>query len=319
MGTSGGNSGRFLFLVWMGRVSSQTDFPEPMEASHPVEFRYLGSMNLRTGREVFRGVSQVVMASVFCQMAMAGDNMVLKTYPVKASQGVAVDGKHFYAISNTKIAKHDKATGKLVAEWQAKRGDKTTAHFRHMNSGTVFAGKLYCAHSRFPLDPNDNSVEVFGVEGEAPTHESTIRMPRDHGSLTWIDRRGDGTWWFCYAVYGKPGNAKTKLLRCRMGEGKFIEEREWFFPEETVARWGAMSCSGGSWGPDGFLYVTGHDHAEACVLKIDGEGDLIHVSTERVPGISGQAIAWDRFSDKPLLWGIVKGKHVSAVLITAEK
>lgn len=254
-----------------------------------------------------------------CLVVNAEENSLLKTFPVKASQGVAVDGKYFYAISNTMITKHDKETGLQIAVWEANTKDAELTHFQHMNSGTVIDGKLYCAHSRFPIAPNDNSVEVFKVNGKTLKHEATIPMPSEHGSLTWIDKRNDDTWWMCFAVYGKSENRKTKLVKYRHENGKFIEQKSWFFPEEVVAKWGVMSCSGGSWGADGFLYVTGHDNAEVYVLEMDAPAVLRHERTEQVSGIIGQAIAWDRSMDRPILWGIVKNKHVSLTLLPAKE
>lgn len=242
-------------------------------------------------------------------------NDVLKEFPVKASQGVAVDAKWFYAISNTKISKHDKQSGEWIADWKADHANKAQSHFKHLNSGTAVGNKLYCAHSRFPLAPNDCTVEVFDVSGKTLRHEATIPMPGNHGSLTWIDQSKDGAWWMCYAIYGKDRNRKTKLVKYSREGGKFIAVREWFFPQEAVAGWGAMSCSGGSWGADGFLYVTGHDRAEACVLTIDVTDQLRFVRKEQGLGLFGQAIAWDRSTDEPVLWGIVKNKLVSRTLI----
>jgi outer membrane protein assembly factor BamB len=207
-----------------------------------------------------------IYSAVTWQFLLAEENTLLKTFPVKATQGVAVDNKYFYAISNTSITKHDKETGLQIAAWHADPKDATQAHFKHINSGTVVDGKLYGAHSRFPIAPNDNTVEVFNVDGASLKHQITIRMPSEHGSLTWIDRRNDNSWWMCYAVYGKPENQKTKLVKYRHENGNFIEVQSWFFPKETVARWETMSCSGGSWGADGNLYVTGHDNAEVDVL-----------------------------------------------------
>ena len=94
------------------------------------------------------------------------------------------------------------------------------------------------------------------------------------------------------------------------------EVRKWKFPAEVSAHWGSQSCSGGSWGPDGYLYTTGHDDAKAYVLAIDPAGDLKYVRTEEGVGFYGQAIAWDRFSDQPVLWGIVRGKDVSQTLMS---
>ncbi|NQT27243.1 hypothetical protein HQ585_17950 [candidate division KSB1 bacterium] len=242
-------------------------------------------------------------------------NTVLKRIPFKASQGVAVDEKYFYAINNIRITKCDKENGKVIATWQADRENSAYKHFKHMNSGTVVEGRLYCAHSRYGIDPNDNTVEIWTVEKEALKHEKTIQMPRKYGSLTWIDRHRDCSWWMCYAVYGKNRNKDTRLVKYQYKKKKFVEVESWVFPKEVVAHWGQMSCSGGSWGSDGYLYTTGHDHAKAYVLEIDKIDKLIYVRTENDVGFYGQAIAWDRFSEKPILWGIIKNKYITLTLI----
>ena len=251
----------------------------------------------------------------FPGMTVAG----MKHFPHRVTQGVAVDGKYFYAISNTRIEKCDKQNGKLVAAWQADRQLDTQKHFKHLNSGAVIEGKLYCAHSRYPLAPNDCSVEVFDVRGEKLEHVETIRMPSQHGSLTWIDRHDDGTWWMCYAVYGKENNSKTKLIRYGYQDGTFTQQTSYSFPAEVVGKWGSMSCSGGSWGPDGLLYTTGHDHSEAYVLEVDANGGLNYLRTEKNMGFYGQGIAWDRSAEVPMLWGIVKQQKVCATELAAIK
>ena len=64
-----------------------------------------------------------------------------------------------------------------------------------------------------------------------------------------------------------------------------------------------MSNSGGSWGPDGYLYCTGHDRPEVYVLKVPDKGSVLELA-ETVPlPILGQGIAWDR-SRPGLLYGI---------------
>lgn len=56
-----------------------------------------------------------------------------------------------------------------------------------------------------------------------------------------------------------------------------------------------MSNSGGSFGPDGWLYITGHDASQAFVVQIPSAGSvLIWVATVDLPSIAGQGIAWDR-------------------------
>ena len=241
---------------------------------------------------------------------LVAENMVVRQFAIKANQGAAVDRDYLYAISNTRIEKCDKQSGKVVAAWQANRKLAAQKHFKHLNSGMVFEGRLYCAHSRFPIAKNDCSVEIFDVAGEGVKHVETMIMPAKYGSLTWIDRRADGTWWMCYAVYGKKNNSETRLIQYSYKDGKFTEQASYNFPAEVVAKWGSMSCSGGSWGPDDLLYTTGHDHAEAYVLEPGPNSKLKYVRTEKNMGFYGQGIAWDRFTQIPVLWGIVKNKKV---------
>jgi hypothetical protein len=76
-----------------------------------------------------------------------------------------------------------------------------------------------------------------------------------------------------------------------------------------------MSVSGGSWGPDGLLYVTGHDHPEVYAVRLPKAGSMLeHVET--IPfAVEGQGIAWDR-SQPGVLYGInrSKGEVVAARL-----
>lgn len=248
---------------------------------------------------------------------LTAQNAVAAEFAIQCNQAVAVDQDSIYTISNTRIEKCDKQSGEVVAAWQADKKIAAQKHFKHLNSGAVIEDKLYCAHSRFPVAVNDCSVEIFDLEGAALKHVETIPMPAKHGSLTWIDRRDDGTWWMCYAAYGKENNSKTKLIQYSYQDGKFIEQASYNFPAEVVGKWGSMSCSGGSWGPDGLLYTTGHDHAQAHVLDVDTKGKLNYLRTEKNMGFYGQGIAWDRFAKTPALWGIVKNRKVSATQLAA--
>jgi hypothetical protein len=66
-----------------------------------------------------------------------------------------------------------------------------------------------------------------------------------------------------------------------------------------------MSSSGGSWGDDGLLYVTGHDAKEMYVLRLPARGvKLEYVTTIAVP-FEGQAFAWDP-SERRVAYGITR-------------
>ena len=59
----------------------------------------------------------------------------------------------------------------------------------------------------------------------------------------------------------------------------------------VISAWGTMSSSGGSWGDDGLLYVTGHDARELYVLRLPERGPVLdYVTTIDVP-FEGQANA----------------------------
>jgi hypothetical protein len=63
------------------------------------------------------------------------------------------------------------------------------------------------------------------------------------------------------------------------------------------------SNSGGAWGEDGLLYLTGHDAPELYVVRLPSAGSVLeHVATIAIP-VAGQAVAWDR-SRPRVLYGI---------------
>ena len=85
----------------------------------------------------------------------------------------------------------------------------------------------------------------------------------------------------------------------------FSVVERWTLPRAVLDRMRPMSNSGGSWGPDGLLYITGHDLPELYVLTLPETGSELHwVATIRAPGLEGQGIAWDRSVRERVLWGI---------------
>jgi hypothetical protein len=116
--------------------------------------------------------------------------------------------------------------------------------------------------------------------------------------LTWIDWH-EGAWWACFANYdGKGGDPTrnhnaTTLVKY---SAQFVEQASWLFPESVLQNFGHMSASGGRWGQDGNLYVTGHDLAEMYVLRLPSAGArLEYLRTIAMP-TNGQAFDWDRGS-----------------------
>lgn len=202
----------------------------------------------------------------------------------EAHQGVALDDAHFYAITNASIGKYRKDTGERVGGWtEAKDG-----LIKHLNAGLVLDGKLYCAHSNYPEMPMKSSVEIW--DPQTMQHVESIDVSAAGGSLTWVDRLEE-KWYACFAQYAKTGDpAKTRVV---MFDAQWKKLGELGFPAEVVAKFGRNSSSGGSFGPGGNLFITGHDAQELYVLDLSSKGALMWRGVIPISA-HGQAFAWDR-------------------------
>jgi hypothetical protein len=231
----------------------------------------------------------------------------LQRWPVlEANQGVAVDARHFYGIGNHVLVKHRKDTGERVAEWVGARGGPIV----HFNAGYVDGHDLVLAHSNFPQLPMASSLETYDAGTLQPraTHSFGIRL----GSLTWAVRRRRW-WWACFANYNDTGTTPGFDQRwthvCQFDDAWQVRQ-SWLFPPQVVATWGPSSSSGGDWGDDGLLYVTGHDAPELYVLRLPRQGvALEYVTTIDVP-FEGQGWAWD-FSARGerVIYGISRARQ----------
>jgi hypothetical protein len=222
---------------------------------------------------------------------------VLRMPAEEAKQGVVADARHVYAVSNSEIGKYDRASRRRVAKWQ---GDPTL--FKHMNSCRLLRREIVCAASNYPEVPMASSVEWFDTKRMAHVRSRSLGPGR--GSLTWLDWH-DGSWWACFANYdGRGGEAGrdhrlTTLVRY---SPEFVEQGAWLFPEAVLDRFAPYSSSGGAWGNDGFLYVTGHDRPEMYVLRLPSAGSRLELVATIALTTDGQAIAWD--ANERLLWSI---------------
>ncbi|ATE66452.1 hypothetical protein [Rhizorhabdus dicambivorans] len=220
----------------------------------------------------------------------------------EAHQGVVADARFVYAISNAAIGKYDRRTHRRVAEW---RGDP--ARFVHMNSCSLRGRRLVCALSNYPAVPMESSVEWFDLD--RMEHLRTHRLGRARGSLTWISWHA-GSWWACFAHYdgrgGEPGRDHRSTVLVRY-DRHFAEQGVFRFPDALLGRFAPYSSSGGAWGRDGLLYVTGHDRPELYALRLPESGDVLEqVATIATP-TGGQAIAWDSKGGRTL-WSIDRAK-----------
>ncbi len=265
--------------------------------------------------------SSVVLAMGFVSHAAAQTGVVrfeeMRRFPApEALQGVAVDKKYFYAVTNRAIGKYNKKTGSLVKKWK----DAPGGPFIHMDSGVVLHGRLYCAHSNFPATPMTSSIEIF--DADTLEHVGSQSFGIFEGSATWVDRR-DGFWWVAFAQYagkgGEPGKGPDRTTLVKF-------DRDWrrvagyTYPAEVIAKFGDMSNSGGSWGDDGLLYITGHDNAEIYAMVLPETGSVLVLKKTLPVSAEGQGIAWDR-SEPGVMYTIVRSKAevvVSKLLYTGK-
>lgn len=233
---------------------------------------------------------------------------LISEYPApNARQGVAVDDRYVYAVTNYAISRHDKNTGEILASWTGRgEGDPLT----HMDSLVALDGRLYASHSNYPKWPMTSSVEIW--DADTLRHIDTHGFGIHRGSLTWLDWH-EGHWWGAFANYDKiqTGQSEpygmTDRTQVVKFDDRFVVIESWTLPDEILDRMRPMSNSGGSWGADGYLYLTGHDHGETYVMELPEAGSVLHwAATVRVPIMEGQGIAWDRSEDQPILWAIHK-------------
>ena len=229
---------------------------------------------------------------------------VVSRFPApEADQGVAVDARFIYAVDNSQIAKYDRKSGAKVAHF---KGDP--AKFPHMNSCAVIGAELICAGSNYPAVPMQSQVEVF--DPGSLKHLRTIPLGEQPGSLTWVDRR-DGSWWAGFANYdghgGAPGRDHTKTILIRFDD-QWRAQESWLFPQAVLERMAPKSASGGTFGADGRLYVTGHDRPELYVLDVPKGGGVMSLLATIPIAVEGQAIAFDR-SAPGVLFGVNRPKR----------
>ena len=231
----------------------------------------------------------------------------IRRYPApEANQGVAVDAGSIYAIGNSQIGRYNKKTGKRTGGWS---GDPKV--FPHLNSCAAIGAELICASSNYPATPMTSTVEVF--DRAKLTHLRSIPLGHQVGSLTWVVRKGDA-WWAGFANYdgkgGEPGRDHTASAVVKFDRA-WKPLAQWSFPKTVLDRFAPHGVSGGVWGDDGLLYVTGHDAAEVYALRVPPAGGVLEEVATIPLATEGQAIAMDA---KRTLYGISrKNREVVAM------
>lgn len=237
-----------------------------------------------------RGVTVLVLWALAAVGVVRADDLTrvwkqTVTRPAaEAHQAAAADDKFLYAITNTAVAKYDRQSGERVAA--------STGEAKHLNSGFVWDGKLFCAHSNYPAMPESSEIKVLDPVSMRLT---TFKDFGDYGgSLTWCVRL-DEAWWCNFAKYGDK-NAETFLVKF---DSDWREQGRWTYPREVLQKLGRYSLSGGVW-RGRLLHVTGHDDPVLFRLRLPEQGRVLEFVDQQAAPFTGQGIAAD-----PVTHGLV--------------
>lgn len=242
----------------------------------------------------------VLALCLVCYTLVAQNYKEVKRFNARyATQAVAVDKHHFYAIDNNHITKFN-LQGDSITTWHEPNKER----IRHFNSGIVIGSKLYCAQSNFPEVPMSSSIEIFDTKTMKIVE--TISFGIDIGSCTWI-LPGKDCWYVFFAHYDKSGaNAGGEVLhdvswsQLVQYDLNWVRKQAWILPKALIEELRPNSCSGAVIVGDSF-YLTGHDARQCYVVKFPPYGTHLEwVDTIDVP-FPGQGIALDSEGN---LWGI---------------
>ncbi len=252
----------------------------------------------------------LTVASLLPAVAACADTAIEDMPAPEARQAVAVDADAVYAIDSRTIGKYDKRTGKRILQWAGPEDGP----IQHLNSGVVIEGRLYCAHSNYPNQPMTSSIEIWDTD--SLEHVGNHSFGIFAGSATWVDFHDD-YWWVVFANYdthgGSPGKGPewTTLVQF---DKEWRHRAAWVLPQTLVDEFSPYSASGGAWGPDGYLYLTGHDAAAIFRMSLPATGSALELKKRIAMPIEGQGIAWDRSTDVARLYGLRRSTRTVVVM-----
>ena len=224
----------------------------------------------------------------------------------EANQGVAAGSRHFFVVDNATLAKYDIRTGQLIDRWAG----EPDGPIRHMNSCFAEAERVWCANSNYPQIPMGSSVEVFDTVAMKHAASYSLGM-RDEGSLTWFDRYGAG-WIAAFSHYDKNGGVAFKdhsFSSVVTFDAQWRRTGGWLLPESALERMAPYASSGGAIGPDGWLYLLGHDRPELYVVGRPTMGPVLtHLATIAIEA-EGQAFSWAKNGQR-VIYTIDRRQHL---------
>jgi hypothetical protein len=251
--------------------------------SEKISFRYR-----RFRRVLLACVAIVLLACGRGDASASSYQEVASFFAPEAYQAAAADDDFIYAIEDTSIAKYSRRSFKLIA--------KSTGTAHHLNSGFVWEGKVYCAHTTphgeseiMTLDPVTMVVGKFKDLSDHP------------GKITWVVRDAK-FWWINFAFYGSD-NASTYLAKF---DEEWRELGRWYYPREVVSDLRRQSISGGVV-LNSIVLATGHDKKVIYEMKFPAQGQVLQFVDAIPSPFPGQGLATDPVSDS--LVGIDRDRH----------
>jgi len=132
----------------------------------------------------------------------------------------------------------------------------------------VFEDQLLLAHSNYPDVPMTGSVEIYDPETLEPIDSQSFGVY--FGLVTWVLPFEDG-YLVCFAHYAnraaEPNRDPTWTSLVHF-DRQWRRIGGWVFPKALFAHiGGAYTLSGGAFGPESLLYVSGHDAPELHLLR----------------------------------------------------
>jgi hypothetical protein len=270
-------------VIALAVVTSLPKLPAPATIEHMTNFR--------SPRRI---ASSIFIAICLCTLALAAEPREwVKTdrLPAReANQAAAADERYVYAVDNAVIARYDRKSRERI--------DASIGDAKHLNSGFLHEGKLYCAHSNYPGTPEQSEIKVL----DPMTMKLTTFQDFGNfgGSLTWVVWH-EGHWWCNFARYGKQ-NHETFLVKFN---AEWKEQARWTYPQAIIDKLGTYSISGGVWLSDEIL-ATDHDHRVIYRLRLPTAGQTLELVGEDRTPFPGQGIAVDP-ATKGII-GIDRGK-----------
>lgn len=218
------------------------------------------------------------------------------TYKVKeAKNGVALDGKHFYAISNSCIGKYSRKTGKKVLSKQFP--------FKNISGGTFVNGDLVVINN----SSKSGNILIW-LDPDTLDIIDTMPVPQVSGTLSWIDWAWD-KWWVCDAFFKK--NVKETSIYCFNQD--WVLEGYWKLPKSIVNEIKPESLLGGAWFGE-YLCVMSNDNPEMYILELPEHSLYAKLVKKVQVCFDGRGFALERGKGNVYAWGVQNGRVVRCAI-----